>query len=510
MTTYYKIIRPVEQKDLNTSPGIVEILKMIPSKGYVTFEHFKSAGYNRTKTGVRYARKHGILQKISPYDSVLGLDSVNFWLTQLNESGHRNSTSKHDTKKIYLHGLSKLNAWLLGRSFPSYETVWNDGQITRKAVTKSFANVEELMNYCNESDYGVKTAQRVVREYMAGDQMTKMSSSTQTYTRSAIKSYFGIHDVLLVLPKMRKKRLDPVSDDDFNMTLEDFYRMVQDGKPSVMMKTIMLIKLQSGMDSSTLTDCFNYEEYPQLVKYFKTDDHKSWNLDMCPVPISLVRVKTNVQYTTFLERDAIAQLQRYLTWKEAKYGKQDISKPLFMTKQNTPIHSTWLSTSFSEVAVRAGIQEKVSHKVYKIRAHRVRHVLKSTLITYGCAQYAAEHVLGHAPRDAYEKQAVLYPENLRAEYAKASPYINIFSKVESNLNTADDPANLLARIKELEDAARASRQSKTETNMAEDTHTDVIKNMQKKLDSVLAILDALPDGIKKPLADKFKDSENRG
>ena len=158
------------------------------------------------------------------------------------------------------------------------------------------------------------------------------------YIQSAIKSYFGVHDVLLVLPKTRKKRLDPVSDEESHMTLKDFYRMLQKGKPGIMMHTIMLINLQSGMDSSTLTDRFNYEGYPQIAKYFRPDDHKSWNLDLCPVPITLVRVKTDVRYTTFLEHDAIAQLQEYLTWKEMKYGKQNIAKPLFMTKRNTPIH----------------------------------------------------------------------------------------------------------------------------------------------------------------------------
>ena len=88
--------------------------------------------------------------------------------------------------------------------------------------------------------------------------------------------------------------------------------------------------------------------------------------------------------------------------------------------------------------------------MYKIRAHEVRDLLKSTLIASKCAQYAADHVLGHAPRDSYEKQATLYPEELRAEYAKASSRLNIFSKVESTLNTADDPESLQARIRELE------------------------------------------------------------
>ena len=56
-----------------------------------------------------------------------------------------------------------------------------------------------------------------------------------------------------------------------------------------------------------------------------------------------------------------------------------------------------------------------------------------------CASYTADHVLGHAPRDSYEKQATLYLEEMRAEYAKASSRIDIFSKVEGNLNTPEDP-----------------------------------------------------------------------
>ena len=80
------------------------------------------------------------------------------------------------------------------------------------------------------------------------------------------------------------------------------------------------------MGSSTFTDRFNYKGYAQIVKYFRTDDHMSWNLQMCPVPIKLVRVKTDVSHTTFLEHDAIAQLQEYRTWKETKYGKQNSIK----------------------------------------------------------------------------------------------------------------------------------------------------------------------------------------
>ena len=483
MTTHYKILRTVTPDDLDTRPRFVEVLKIMPSEGYVTRNHFKNIEKNHITRGLMHACSIGILQRVSPHDQVLNLESVKFWCTQLNDSNLKNTVSPSDTRKLYLNALSRLNGWLPGRQFPSHKTVMSDGQITRPPITKSFANVEELLHYCTESEHGTKTAQRVIREYVTDAHIVQMSSGVQTNIRTAIKSYFKVNDIPLDIPKVKKKQADSTLDDD-PMTLEDFYKMLQTGTPGIKMKTIMIIKLQSGMDSSTLTDRFNYEGYRQIVKYFKTDDHNSWSLDLCPVPIKTVRVKTGVRYTTFLERDAIAQLQEYLTWKETKHGKQDIAKPLFMTTRNRPISSIWLSTCFSQVAVRAGIQKKVSHRVYKIRAHEVRDLLKSTLLTSGCKQYAADHVLGHAPKDSYEKSAVLYPEELRAEYAKASSRINIFSKVESVLNTAKDPASQDARIKELEAQAAGTNTTNAEIALLERRHRESMQKMYDKIESL--------------------------
>ena len=309
------------------------------------------------------------------------------------------------------------------------------------------------------------------------------------------------------MPKMRKKRLEPAPDDDERMSLEGFYKMLQNGKPGIMMRAIMLIMLQSGMDASTLTDRFNYEGYSQLVRHFKTADHESWNLEMCPVPIRVVRVKTNMRYTTFLDRDAITQLKEYLTWKESKRGKQDGTGPLFTTKQNTTIHPTWLSTNFSVVAVRAGIQKKMSNGAFMFKAHTVRHLLKSTLIARGCAQYVADHVLGHAPRDAYEIQAILYPDVMRAEYAKASSSLNIISKIESNLNSPKDPESQEAQIRELKAEVAALKQAKAGNNIMGGERNDVINGMNEKMNHILRLLDALPDDIKEKMSDKLGSAD---
>ena len=133
----------------------------------------------------------------------------------------------------------------------------------------------------------------------------------------------------------------------------------------------------------------------------------------------------------------MSHLQDYLRWKERRDGKRyDPSGPLFVTRRGAPVGSNWVSRKFSKAAIDAGIQKRTSHRVYKIHSHEVRDLLKSTLIVSECAQYAADHMLGHAPRDSYEKQATLYPEKLRSEYAKASGRLNIFTSIERHLRAA--------------------------------------------------------------------------
>ena len=123
MTTHYEVLRPVTPADLDTHQRFVEVLKLIPSQGHVTSELFRHLGKNCASKGITHACSCRILRRVSPHEQILGLNSVKFWRTQLNESGHKNSISKNGTKMLYLQGLSKFDAWLPGRSFQSYETV---------------------------------------------------------------------------------------------------------------------------------------------------------------------------------------------------------------------------------------------------------------------------------------------------------------------------------------------------------------------------------------------------
>ena len=132
---------------------------------------------------------------------------------------------------------------MAGRSFPSR----SDSSSGKRAIMKPFKNVEELKEYCDVADYGSRTAKRAVLEYLASPQVGMVSASAQTIARSAIKSYFNTHDISLGLPAPKRRRGGPACDDDDPMTLADFYKMVQNGKISITVRAVMMIKFQSGL-----------------------------------------------------------------------------------------------------------------------------------------------------------------------------------------------------------------------------------------------------------------------
>ena len=271
----------------------------------------------------------------------------------------------------------------------------------------------------------------------AGDVRHCQGRLPATVRCTAVKSYFATHGIPVDVKVDRKRHAIHDVRDPPGMGLFDLYKMMTVGSMDIAFKAIMMIKFQAGLDASTLADRFNFEAYPQIVRHFGIEDYEAWDIGRCPVPIRLVHVKTGMAYTTFIDRDAVAHLQDYLRRREFREGrKHDPAGPLFVTRRGTPVGPNWISSRFSKVAINAGIQKRVSNRVYKIHSHEVRDLLKSTLMVSGCAQYAADHVLGHAPRDSYEKQATLYPEALRSEYAKASGRLNIFSSIERHLRTA--------------------------------------------------------------------------
>ena len=449
--TYYEILRPINENDLNRADtDIAVVLKGLPPNGYVSIEELGEYSQDVRRLALKWACANGIMHKFIQNNTVIDLQSVRFWLTQLNSQKMKNFIFAKGTKRTYTDALESFNKWLPGREFPVRK---DGGRDDKQAVShEKFSNVEYLLRFCEHPDYGATMIKRVMREYLADLAASKHSLSTSMVRCAAVKSYFATHDVRIDVRVNKNRHAVHDVREVPEMSLFDLYKMMTTGNMDIMLKAVIMIKFQAGLDSSTLADRFNFEGYGQIVKHFGMEDYEGWDLDRCPVPIKLVRVKTGMAYTTFIDRDAVMYLQDYIRWKGFKSSssggggngddssnssndgiKHDVSGPLFVTRRGKPISPNWISNKFSRAATRAGIQKRISHRVYKIHAHEVRDLLKSTLIVSGCAQYAADHVLGHSPKDSYEKQAMLYPEKMRSEYAKASGLLNIFTNIERYL-----------------------------------------------------------------------------
>jgi rubrerythrin len=282
-------------------------------------------------------------------------------------------------------------------------------------------------------------------------------------------------------------------EEEISFSLSDFMKTLTVGKPSITEKAVFLCKFQRGLDASTLADRFNFQALEQINKYFKTDNHVSWNLDLCPVPVKLIRMKTGFLHMGFLDGDAIEALQDYLDFIKSKNIILD--KALFVNKFGNPISDSWITRHFFNLTVRSGIQEINPNFNrgfrYAIGSHELRDLLKSTLIDSGCRIDVADHVIGHMPKDSYEKQTKLYPETMRKEYAKASKRLNIFTKFTSIVNGTDDADELKLQLKDvlekrLDDEAERIRSEKfaieqqRQVNQLQNTVNDLLKKENKR------------------------------
>ena len=153
---------------------------------------------------------------------------------------------------------------------------------------------------------------------------------------SAIKSYFVKNESPLpfsfdpeVIYDNTKSNMEKTS-----LSLEEIFMMLTKGKPNIMEHALVLCKFHRGLDNITFADSFNYESWKQMVEYFGTDNYNNWDVTKCPVPIKLLRVKTQFIHTGFLDVDAIDALKTYLKYRfELTNKAMTYGEPLFITSK---------------------------------------------------------------------------------------------------------------------------------------------------------------------------------
>ena len=434
------------------------ISEIIDKYAATIFSNYKTrqVTYNAISNFLPIAKKAGLIKTIQERDMpewFESLETVKYWQRQLRGSRLKHEKGKSSTNKQYLYHLWVFNKWLSKNEF-QIDTIkqLSNNTFTQKKTSKKFDNVEELLKELEHPLAVQKNVVKIIKYYLLDDIHKNKKASSVKIIRNAIKSYFEKNEQPLNITFNPYTIYSNTTEYEQSISLSELMSFLTTGKPSVVEKAVFLCKFQRGLDVSTLVDRFNYEAWEQIVKWFGSEKYDSWDLEKCPVPISLIRVKTDFRHVGFIDRDAISEIQKYLDYRKTKTDENmQTGQALFLNKFGRPITNSWLFGSFSRIAKRAGIHKFVEangRKYYNMDSHELRDLLKSTLIDSGCKQYVADHVIGHMPKDSYEKQAKLYPETLRKEYAKASKRLNIFTKFTSVVNGTDDADELRISLKD--------------------------------------------------------------
>jgi len=405
------------------------------------------------------------------------LETVQYFYQQLRANKRKFTKSDIEnlspTQKSYLYALWNFNNWLCGKEFESTVLIQSDLDTFKKIRSKTILEgLEHFLNLFGKSQDSMPDFIKMTKRYLYDkEKHGHKKARTMRQVRCAIESYFEKNDTPLIFKFDEKARYPSNSSEDEQpqLSLEDLMKMLTLGKPTITQKAVILCKFHRGLDTSTLVDRFNFQAWQQLEQYFGTDDHTKWDMEKCPVPITLTRIKTDYTHLGFLDIDAIEALKEYLDYRFKKTGKKmSMDEPLFLNPKNQILSDFWVRHSFNRLAKTAGIQSKLKREGimprYKKDSHELRDLLKSTLIECGTRMDIADHVIGHKPKDSYEKQSLLYPETLREEYGKASPKINIFSNLFSNLQKTPNVQKLQNEIKELQEIVKRLEQKDTIRN----------------------------------------------
>ncbi|AFS83148.1 hypothetical protein [Candidatus Nitrosopumilus sediminis] len=416
-------------------------------------------------------KKIGVISDYSQYPiqfrDFSNLETVHYFTEQLRQDKRKNTKwdihNLSPTQKSYLYALWNFSNWLYGKEFESNALIQTDLNEYKKIKSKTtLEGLEHFFTLYTNSHGSESDFIKMVKRYLYDkEKHGHKKANTIRIIRCAIEGYFEKNDSPIIFKFDEKARYNTTTseEEEPQMSLEDVMKMLTIGRPTITQKAVILCKFHRGLDTSTFVDRFNFQVFEQLVEYFGTDQHPKWDLSLCPVPIKLTRIKTDYTHIGFLDVDAVQSIQDYLDSRFKKLGKvMQIGEPLFLNSQNLPISDYWIRQSFKRLANTSGIQQKLKRDgimpKYQKDSHELRDLLKSTLIDCGTRFDITDQVIGHKPKDSYEKQSLLYPESVREEYSKASSKINIFSNLSSNLQKTANVQQLQNQVMSLQEEVK--------------------------------------------------------
>lgn len=439
-------------------------------------------------------------------------ECVRRWL----EARQRKSVA---TAEQYQHLLFHYWLWLKDKGFADMQAVLDDFK-EKKRQDREYEHNDML------------------KEYLLNDRMKLKSKSHREQVLSAIRSFYEFNRCALPREKIdltvrefdrqrvrEKLSLKP-------MTLRDLERLVSVMK--VREQAMMLVMIQSGMGVGEFVHQFNICECRK--EWLKHNGHVCEPVKVMeqlrerkfPIKIEIVGRKSNPEpYYTFIGRDAIEALKRYLNYRaqlirnaqkrmreleeKERAGKSLLEwetralqnyrerltkltpewkegEPIFISNFLNPIQEANIQVAVRTAKKQTGLTDR------EFTPHTCRDIFKTTCAHCGVNDTISEFFIGHK-LDAmgYNRLHEMFPEDIEAEYLKAEPTLNILSHAGMEVD---------------KEAVERLKQENVDLRQRVDMLTKVVRRLVSELDKKEGI--SFDEQIKMLMVEKSKEEALEG
>jgi len=254
---------------------------------------------------------------------------------------------------------------------------------------------------------------------------------------NVIRGFYSTFDITVRMKGKNRLPKSRVKNKRFIFKPEDVWKVkaLVDHARTPRDRAIVLFHFQGGLDVSTLCDL----NYGDVAEELERSSH--------PLKIETMRVKSGVEFYTFVGQDAIDALNAYLADMKSRGVEFTNKTPLFLQergKKRLKTHN--IQTMMKDLALRAGFVTKDNNgnSFNPLGTHSLRESFGSLMINSGVPDTIVDFWLGHEIGDMAKAYKETQFENLRQMYLEREHLLSISASKGENEKTR-------AEVKEVKD-----------------------------------------------------------
>ena len=329
------------------------------------------------------------------------------------------SMVKEGSKRSYLSGI-RLYVGFRGKNPKELiDEIEEDREKNRRERGKPEQKVEEFYQYLLNN--------YVTRREVNGERRKGLSKNLSAMYTTSIRSFYRRNGYPLM--SKSKRGVSKKENRKMSMTPKIVKRLV-DHAPTLRDKAIILFMFQGGFDISTLSSI----DYGDVAR--ELDEGEDGDGD--PLMITVVREKEEVEYFTFVGKDAIDAVKAYLDERKHKGEELTYQSPLFVKegkkkRKGERITPNLVQNMLRGVAMASGVVSKEamnSADFNPARPHALRAGFSTVLRLNGFSDMLVEFMLGHSVpyNGAY---LIPPPEKIREMYRDVEPQLSVNEATKS-------------------------------------------------------------------------------